>query len=691
MKTNKGFTMVELLVAMVILGLLILMAFPTIRAIQANNRKSNFEQFGKTVLSASKLYVDSYKEDIFDLDQKYGNADVTVYELNKKNLINKTGISGTTCTNSKVFVLKYNDDFTYCLHLVCSSGSKVVYESNDKDKKKQCANLDLIKVTYKSSSEERFDEIMKGTTNYSVKAPSSLGFTNIASIKGWKDQSSGQKYNFGDKISGPINSPITLKATNEAGGSGSLPDTPEDPNKNYVRIKYNVNGGRLADSHGNVSIKNGLVYDTANGTEKLYVQKVAYGEKLAEGGLVDFNDSDLLNLIYDYKHIGKDEKDNNKYITWDTKADGSGTSFNQDNQYDASDFCDASKGDCEITLYAKWTDNTCTIKYHPNKGKFNNHPNDTTVKYTHGETIGGSENGMRNARGENGYYYATRSGYVVAAWAEWNTDSKGEGKGYDQDLKYEVEKVCPDLKTEPDKEVTLYVKWLIQSKPIRLIYMDYYEKNCNPSSGYPYRRYKFYQYRCTCVYKSTNSKLDTHKAFYMKHKKNACGSGDNALLYRNANKNQLENCFITHSTIKYRNNDDGKKACNNNGHKINQYVYDVCSNENLHSNHNAVFFHGNFWYWGEEQKNPDKGFKKYYSPKTTYWLIDKKSAFSNKIDLVHEQYTINIPKDSASSANKYSYDQDTSNEVQRTCKDYCEQMYGDYRYGDDDTDMEEDD
>ena len=60
MKTNKGFTMVELLVAMVILGLLILMAFPTIRAIQANNRKSNFEQFGKTVLSASKLYVDRY-------------------------------------------------------------------------------------------------------------------------------------------------------------------------------------------------------------------------------------------------------------------------------------------------------------------------------------------------------------------------------------------------------------------------------------------------------------------------------------------------------------------------------------------------------------------------------------------------------------------------------------------------------
>ena len=36
---KKGFTMVELFVAMAIMGLLVIMAFPTIRSIQMNNQE----------------------------------------------------------------------------------------------------------------------------------------------------------------------------------------------------------------------------------------------------------------------------------------------------------------------------------------------------------------------------------------------------------------------------------------------------------------------------------------------------------------------------------------------------------------------------------------------------------------------------------------------------------------------------
>ena len=63
---NKGFTMVELLVAMAIMGLLVIMAFPTIRAIQTNNTETKYEEYGKAVVSAAKLYTDSYGEDLFD-------------------------------------------------------------------------------------------------------------------------------------------------------------------------------------------------------------------------------------------------------------------------------------------------------------------------------------------------------------------------------------------------------------------------------------------------------------------------------------------------------------------------------------------------------------------------------------------------------------------------------------------------
>ena len=61
---DKGFTLVELLVSMSIMGLLIIMAFPTIRTIQTNNTNSKFEEYGKAAVSAAKLYTDSYAEDL---------------------------------------------------------------------------------------------------------------------------------------------------------------------------------------------------------------------------------------------------------------------------------------------------------------------------------------------------------------------------------------------------------------------------------------------------------------------------------------------------------------------------------------------------------------------------------------------------------------------------------------------------
>ena len=44
MKNNKGFTMVELLAAIAILALLVVMAFPTMRALQGRNEKQKYEE-----------------------------------------------------------------------------------------------------------------------------------------------------------------------------------------------------------------------------------------------------------------------------------------------------------------------------------------------------------------------------------------------------------------------------------------------------------------------------------------------------------------------------------------------------------------------------------------------------------------------------------------------------------------------
>ena len=84
---NKGFTMVELLVAMAIMGLLIIMAFPTIRAIQTNNTKTKYKEYGTSAISATKIYTDSYAEDLFDDEQDNEFKVVYFDELVRKDLI----------------------------------------------------------------------------------------------------------------------------------------------------------------------------------------------------------------------------------------------------------------------------------------------------------------------------------------------------------------------------------------------------------------------------------------------------------------------------------------------------------------------------------------------------------------------------------------------------------------------------
>ena len=168
---NKGFTMVELLVSMAIMGLLIIMAFPTIRAIQSNNTSTKFKEYGKAVLSAAKLYTDSYEEDLFDLNDNNNMTSIDLNDLVKKDLLKDINISDSTCLNgSSVNIIKYKDDYTYCLNLICSTGGKEVYTELSKEGK--CKDLTLYKVTYSYGSTKHDVSVIQGN-NHSVLSPGS--------------------------------------------------------------------------------------------------------------------------------------------------------------------------------------------------------------------------------------------------------------------------------------------------------------------------------------------------------------------------------------------------------------------------------------------------------------------------------------------------------------------------------------
>ena len=88
--------MVELVVAIAILGVLTLIALPTIRAIQANNKKAKFVAYEKSIAASSKLFVDSYGEDLYGRNHT-GCAIILYKDLKERDLVEDIQLKNTGC------------------------------------------------------------------------------------------------------------------------------------------------------------------------------------------------------------------------------------------------------------------------------------------------------------------------------------------------------------------------------------------------------------------------------------------------------------------------------------------------------------------------------------------------------------------------------------------------------------------
>ena len=228
---------------------------------------------------------------------------------------------------------------------------------------------------------------------------------------------------------------------------------------NFVTIKYNLNGGSLAsevgsgigvDSSGNI---------TNNGKDDFH--KVAYGETLSEDGLYNYNNKNAINIVKSHYHI---EGGN----VWNTKADGTGKTFDQTSVYSASDFCDASAKNCSVTLYAMWTINLSKVKYHINGGVLiDPHGSDITVgsdgffrrngdiyldKIPYGQSY--DRYGLYNVDNTS-LINISRSGFTIDLEKAWND---GAGSTYSQTRVYRGTDLCDS--SNGNCEITLYANWI---------------------------------------------------------------------------------------------------------------------------------------------------------------------------------------------------------------------------------------
>ena len=137
-KKKSGFTLIELLVTIVVLGIITAMAIPLVSKIKANQENQKYQTYLQSMEYSGKLYVDSYKEDMFG-NQEKGCSKITYEELAEKKLIKDIGIEGVSCASgdSVVYVRKTRNEYSYYMEASCNGK---IYSSGDTSIKANCDN-----------------------------------------------------------------------------------------------------------------------------------------------------------------------------------------------------------------------------------------------------------------------------------------------------------------------------------------------------------------------------------------------------------------------------------------------------------------------------------------------------------------------------------------------------------------------
>ena len=120
---KKGFTLVELLITIVILGIIAGISVPVLRSLQASQSEKKYKIYIDNVNYAAKLYTDSYSEDVFS--GKTGCAYIKYKDMSKYHLLKDINLSGISCNTNYTFVkvVKFHDKYYYTPYIGCGAKS----------------------------------------------------------------------------------------------------------------------------------------------------------------------------------------------------------------------------------------------------------------------------------------------------------------------------------------------------------------------------------------------------------------------------------------------------------------------------------------------------------------------------------------------------------------------------------------
>ena len=188
---NKGFTLVELLVTIVIIGIVTGISIPLIRNVQSVMTNKKYNTYFDSMKNSAKLYNDSYSEDLFG-NYNVGVACISYENLENKKLIKEIGIEGVSCKRNNTFVrvTKINDKYIYAPFLECAKGEDITkklpegkeQEINDSFCKLKRNTTIIVELGKDDRTDRKYSRKKREAT---IKIISATGINNL-SIPGRK-------------------------------------------------------------------------------------------------------------------------------------------------------------------------------------------------------------------------------------------------------------------------------------------------------------------------------------------------------------------------------------------------------------------------------------------------------------------------------------------------------------------------
>lgn len=135
---KKGFTLVELLITIVIIGIITILSFPQLTNLIRNNKETKYEKYAESLERGAKLYIDSHEKDIWNENEN--DCYKVTYEQLQNDYLVKEYDKKTEIAMAYVKVTKTNNKYTYEVSIIIKKDNSIVYQKNPGLDTSSCIN-----------------------------------------------------------------------------------------------------------------------------------------------------------------------------------------------------------------------------------------------------------------------------------------------------------------------------------------------------------------------------------------------------------------------------------------------------------------------------------------------------------------------------------------------------------------------